>query len=349
MSRRLRQLPPRADEALIRRDFASLKHAPRFETVLVTGGTGVIGRWLITHLDAVNRTFNQLSTVYLVTRTPSEALDFFRNLSHVNVQLIAVENLQSFVSQIKPSNIWHLSASTGSDFTTSMLDPIEADLHLATKICRGVELGGFAPHVLYTSSGAVYGRPSAPMTARPPQAGINDDFSDANLFYGYGKILSESLFIALSRNLGAQVSIARLFSFSGPLIPLDRHYAIGNFVLDALLKRPIRVNSTGRSIRSWMDLGDLARYLLLLANLPNTKIVDIGSSEAMSIIDAARTIAEITGLSVELKSDDVSDREDSIYVPNLTMLQDIVRLSTLKDFRDSITCWLSWLTSNERE
>jgi len=93
MSRRLKQLPPRADEALIRRDFASLKHAPRFETVLVTGGTGVIGRWLITHLDAVNRTFNQLSTVYLVTRTPSEALDFFRNLSHVNVQLIAVENL----------------------------------------------------------------------------------------------------------------------------------------------------------------------------------------------------------------------------------------------------------------
>jgi len=336
-------LPPRFGEALIREDFANNGAIPHFETVLITGGTGVIGRWLLTYLDSANGLLSQSSTVYLVSRNHSRAQAIFADLKNINLQCLKVAEIETFITRNRPKFIWHLSADTGTSSSDSVMSVLDADLDMTLHIYRGVERALYAPNILYTSSGAVYGRPSAPMDARPNQTPISDLFPDSSMLYGHGKLLSESVLIALAKKAAARVNIARLFSFIGPLLPLDKHFAIGNFILDAHLRRPIQLRSRGESIRSWLYLGDLARYLLVLASRPDSNIVDIGGEESMTIVSAAHQIATLTGLEVDVSQVNEVDLDRSVYLPDLVSMKTICNLSGIKTFRQSVISTLDWL------
>src|SRR5262249_19251142 len=116
------------------------------------------------------------------------------------------------------------------------------------------DFAGTAP-ILLISSGAVSG----------PQTEDRVDESsecDPTTLYGLCKHMAELL--------GGNVKIARCFTFAGPYLPLDTHYAFGNFVRDALRGGPIRVASDGTSVRSYLYAADLVEWLwtILLRGRP---------------------------------------------------------------------------------
>jgi len=67
--------------------------------------------------------------------------------------------------------------------------------------------------------------------------------------YGKGKYDAECMCL----NSGLDVSIARCFAFSGKYLNKDIHFAIGNFVKNAINNEDIVINSTGEAVRSYMD------------------------------------------------------------------------------------------------
>jgi nucleoside-diphosphate-sugar epimerase len=73
---------------------------------------------------------------------------------------------------------------------------------------------------------------------------------------------------------------------------MDRHFAIGNFVRDAVSARTIQVRSDGSSIRSYMDQQDMANWLLRILEAGQTNaIYHVGSERSISIRDLAHLIA----------------------------------------------------------
>ncbi len=334
---------PESDEPRLLMGFNATAYPLNFQSVLITGATGLVGRWLLASLDSLNNSCNQRSHLFLVSRSSEKARHLFAHLKSLDIDYLTIEEISPAIAHNNPLHIWHLAADTGTGPRDSVFNPISADLKMTLAICKAVEMVKYKPNILYTSSGAVYGRSSAPIQALPLQVSELDLLKTDDLLYGHGKVLSEILFYALSSNGLAFSKIARLFSFVGPLLPLQSHFAIGNFMYSALTREPIRLKSTGKSVRSWMYLGDLARVLLLLAAYPDNTIVDVGSGEAMTIFEAAKTVAELAGIGVESSVLEESADFTSTYVPNLEPLDKIFRLERTRPFRESVETTLKWM------
>ena len=158
------------------------------------------------------------------------------------------------------------------------------------------------PTVLFTSSGAVYGDIPESIENVPEDwngAVVSHQPSSA---YAEGKRAAEFLLsVATSKGI-CKGLLARMFAFSGVDLPMDRHFAIGNFVRDAVSARTIQVRSDGSSIRSYMDQQDMANWLMRILEVGQTKaIYHVGSERSISIRDLAHLIAMRTETILQTK------------------------------------------------
>jgi nucleoside-diphosphate-sugar epimerase len=336
-------LPPGSLGYQISQDFTSWNLEPNFETLLITGGSGLIGRWALGALDSLNAHRTTRTHVFVVTRNPRNARLALSSYRSLDFHFVSADRIERTIRRQKPKHIWHFAAETGSTAGARPLDPIHADSALAYEICRTLEDQPYNPNVLYTSSGAVYGRPSAPMNALPLQNSMNDEFNFHSLLYGHGKILAEVMFATLAKSTFAKVSIARLFAFIGPLMPLTSHFVMGNMLKAAVERRPIVLKSDGSAVRSWMYLGDLARILLLLAAYPTSNLIDVGSHEAHTVLEAAALVAELAQVAVQVGNEPNPTGTSMSYLPDLSGLQSLGSDLRLFSLREAVAMTYEWL------
>ena len=127
--------------------------------------------------------------------------------------------------------------------------------------------------------------------------------------YGKGKLESERLCI----ESGIDTVIARCFAFVGPFLPLDIHYAIGNFIRDALEGKDITVTGDGRPYRSYLYAADLMVWLwtILLEGVPGTAY-NVGSENAVSIAELAKVISKCVSTNIGYN---IIGKPDPILLP----------------------------------
>ena len=104
----------------------------------------------------------------------------------------------------------------------------------------------------------------------------------------------------------------------GADLPLDVHFAIGNFIRDALTNQDIVVKGDGTPLRTYMDQRDLAEWLLaLLANGRSGEAYNVGSDEPISISALAYRVRDLVspGKIVSIQSKAMDSIERNRYVP----------------------------------
>lgn len=94
--------------------------------------------------------------------------------------------------------------------------------------------------------------------------------------YGYGKLLEEKLLIDTAEKNSVNVVIGRLWGCTGQHMPINRAYAISDFIFSALTLGKINIMSSHRVFRRYLDAGEFLFVLLELAKTHYQIILDSG-------------------------------------------------------------------------
>jgi nucleoside-diphosphate-sugar epimerase len=140
--------------------------------------------------------------------------------------------------------------------------------------------------------------------------------------YGNGKRAAEWLAAAhtvQASGASFESCIARIFALIGPGMPLNGHFAAGNFVRDAMGGKTIKIQGDGRPLRSYLYMADLCVWLLrILGAGKSGQAYNVGSEHAVSIEALARKVAEVAGAGVAIEVQTAAEHAAPMqrYVPD---------------------------------
>lgn len=157
--------------------------------------------------------------------------------------------------------------------------------------------------LLLTGSGAQYGAiPAQYAHGVPDDCALACDPTQPGSAYGEGKRVAELLAALHAGRLGAAVVNARCFAFVGPGLPLDGHFAIGNFLRDALQGRRLHMNSAGAATRSYLYGADLAVWLVgLLLHGRDGLAVNVGSDRPTTVLELATRVRDLVAPQLDVE------------------------------------------------
>jgi nucleoside-diphosphate-sugar epimerase len=261
--------------------------------VLLTGGTGFFGCWLLETLLWANDRLQLGAQVVVVTRSGRAFTDKAPHLAqHPAVTLHEGDVRTLAATGGAFSHVIHAATDTRPvrDERDRLLvfDTIVDGTRRALELARD----SGAKRFLLTSTGAVYGRQPAAITHLPEDYAGGPDPADPAQAGAEAKRAAEML-CAVYADADLQPLIARCFAFVGPYLPLDAQFAAGNFIRDGLQGGPIRVAGDGTPYRSYLYAADLAVWLwtILLQGQP-LRPYNVGSASALTIGDLARQVAD---------------------------------------------------------
>jgi len=274
-------------------DWQAFRNARMF----ITGATGFIGRWLLEtlrHADAVE----QLGVeVTILTRDPEAFARKAPNLAEWSRLSVLRGDVKSFAfPEGECTHVVHAATEASAELNTNnpraMFDTVVAGARRVLDFAVEKK----AARVLNLSSGAVYGpQPWEVEHVTEDWRGSPDCTNPVNA-YAEGKRAAEMLCAIYGKQFGLHITSARIFAVLGPYLPLDTHFAAGNFLRDAMAGRKIVVQSDGRACRSYIYAGDLAAALwVMLARGPAGRAFNLGSEEVVSIRELAERVAAVLG------------------------------------------------------
>lgn len=311
--------------------------ALRGARIFLTGGTGFFGHWLLESLLHANRATNIDLQVTVLTRNAAR----FRTASPWIAEAPAVTLLEGDVRNFdlpatSHSHILHAATDSGGQQDEhSLADEIIEGTRHVLHFAKQTE----ARRLLYVSSGAVYGRGITDITQiAETYPGSPDPTSSA---YDTAKKAAEDLCL----QSGIDSVLARCFAFVGPRLPLDAHFALGNFIGDAMAGRRIHIKGDGTPLRSYLYMSDLAAWLwTLLAKGQPDRAYNVGSDAAISIAALAKLTAETLRPSLEIQIDGIalSDTRSATYVPSIERARSELGLHVTVELREAITKTAAW-------
>ena len=310
--------------------------------IFVTGATGFFGTWLLESFAHANEQLGLGAELVGLTRNPDAFFAKAPHLADHGSILLHKGDVRDF--GFPKGNFSHvIHAGTTS---SAPVPPAEmlATIVEGTQRALDFTVSVGAKRFLFVSSGAVYGKQPPEMTHIPEtyQGSLNVD--DPNHAYAKGKRDGEKLVAAFHKEHGLETTIARCFAFVGPGLPLDAHFAIGNFIRYAMKGEPIRVKD-GSPYRSYLYAADLAIWLwTILFKGEACHPYNVGSDQEITIAQLADTVASTLGGSAQPSTLTPNfNSSPSCYVPSIARAKTSLGLKVCTPLEESIFKTASWI------
>lgn len=268
--------------------------------VLITGGTGFIGR----HMTELLLEKKAIITIPSTQAKKYKSTPPFDKTNVIQANLI---NLEDAVLCVKGQDIViHLAANIGS-MEYIMNHPASVyrtNTQMFMNIIEASRLAG-VKRFLVTSTACVY--PKDCTIPTPEEEGFVGTPNPAHEGHGWSKRMEEFLAHAYHKEFELNVAIARLYNIYGPHDHFDSDTP---GVIPSLIKKidsaqdTVEVWGDGTSSRSFLYVKDCVEGLLQIAEkAPPNETYNLGTDEEITIKDLAQLLVKLSGKKLKLAFD----------------------------------------------
>ena len=309
--------------------------------IFITGGTGFFGKWLLAALLYANAEIDLRLQLTVLSRRPAEFQRRYAEEANAEGLRFLSGDVTNFPQENRRFDYLIHGAADTTAFTNEA-EESERSRTIVEGTHRMLELvnASGALRMLNISSGAVYG-----VAAGKRDGAKEDDYDQARPVTPYG--LAKHQAEALCAESRMDTVTARAFAFLGPHLPLDAHFAAGNFLRDAVRGGPIQVRGDGTALRSYLYPSDLVAWLLrVLVRGERGRAYNVGSDEAVSTAELARLVANAVEPRLEVVIQSVQPQgPQNIYLPNIHRARAELQLGVTVPLPNAIARTLDFLRS----
>ena len=318
----------------------------RGKRLFITGGTGFFGCWLLESFAWASDILGLGAEAVVLTRDLAAFAAKCPHLAAHPAIRFCEGDIRSFAFPAGTfSHVLHgateASASLNRDAPLAMIDTITQGPRRTLEFARSCG----AERFLMTSSGAVYGAQPTDLSHVPEEYVGAPDCARPASAYGEGKRLAELFCAVYAEKYGLTVSIARGFAFVGPYLPLDQHFAVGNFLRDGLRGGPIQIGGDGTPFRSYLYAADLAVWLwTILLRGRAGRAYNVGSETAVTVSKTAQAVAACFAPAppVRIGRPAVAGAPAERYVPSTARARTELGLEARTSLEDALRRTLEW-------
>lgn len=344
--------PMEADRARILAAGAQIWRELRGARILITGGTGFFGCWLLESFSAANERFGLGARMVVLTRDEAAFRAKRPHLCGSPSISLCRGDVRSFAFPKGDfSHVIHAATDAGARLSEEPLLAVDTIVEGTRRVLEFATRCG-ATDFLLASSGAVYGRQPQDITHVPEEYLGGPDPNSPASAYGEGKRLAEVLGAVYASKTGLKVKIARGFAFVGPYLASETHFAVCDFIGDALRGSPIFISGDGTAVRSYLYGADLAWWLwtILLKGQPG-RPYNVGSEISVSIAELARavTVALEMDAPIRIANTPKPGATPDRYVPSTQRARQELGLKETVSLQEAIRRTTDWHRMNSKK
>ena len=316
--------------------------------IFISGGTGLIGKWILELLKAANEKYELELRVVVMSRNPDLINAKAPHLSSYTPFSFKQGNVLS--REIERGDYTHfIHSATDASADLNESDPLKMFDTIVEGARWGLEFArqNSVKRTLILSSGAIYGH-QPDSTDKLSENWMGGPLcSEPRSAYAEAKRAAEVLAAIYFKQYDVVTTIARIFAVLGPYLPLDTHFAAGNFIRDGINGKDIVINGDGRACRSYLYTSDLALWLLLILQRATPgKCYNVGSEHVISIAELAYLTSRLLdGGEVKILRNNDIGWNLGRYVPDTSLIRSelgAVQTVSIEDAIMRTAYWYGW-------
>ena len=314
--------------------------------LLITGASGFVGKWLTLSWLSAQQELNGSGRLMVVARNVNQLRQLCSIYGATNEVNYVESDIRDFEipSEFTPKYVIHAATPASESLNNQQPEEMLSIIVDGQRNILNESIRSGVKNFLFLSSGAVYGKQplDVPYVAEDFTGGpLPTDIRSA---YHEGKRVAELMGNLQAADNKISFITGRLFAFLAPYLPLNSHFAAGNFLLGGMTGRDISVRSDGQSIRSYQYGSDLCVFLwALLIRGRSGEAYNVGSDEAISISNLAQQIKSTlsTVSKVEILGE-IDSATHTRYVPSIAKIMTELSVSNVVDLQSSIARTAKW-------
>lgn len=194
---------------------------------------------------------------------------------------------------------------------------------------------------LVASTSEIYGEPL--VHPQPESYWGNVNPNGPRSVYDEAKRFAEAVTAAYRRTYGTDTSIVRFFNTYGPRMRPEDGRVVTNFIVQALLGKPLTIYGDGSQTRSFGYVGDIAAGTIALLDSGHAGPMNLGNPDEFTMIELADLVLELTGSTSDLAFEPLPEDDPTQRRPDISLARDVLDWEPTTALREGLVPTIAYL------